>query len=88
MKNLIGTIKIKLVCLFCLLLLFSCAERMAGPNYNSGQSHNSTMFGRTHVVGREDLRMKGAMTTARKKALKALPKAKKVRKKKGRKYIN
>ena len=80
--------KTKIIWLLYFLLLFSCSERILGPGYNSAQSHNATMLGRSKVVHREDARMKKAMIRARKKASKDLPKIKKVKKKNGRKYIN
>lgn len=80
--------KYNLLCLFFLLCLSSCSEKILGSNYNSHQSHNETLRGRSAVVHKEDKRMKRAMIKARKNALKDLPKIKKVRKKKGRKYIN
>ena len=80
--------KTKIICCLYLLLLCSCSEKILGPVYNSHQSHNSTMGGRGLVVHKEDVRMKKAMIRARHRALRNLPKAKKVRKKKGRKYIN
>jgi hypothetical protein len=80
--------KTKIIWWLYFFLLCSCSGKILGANYNSHQSHNSTVAGRTKVVHKEDMRMKKAMIRARKKAVKDLPKAKKVRKKKGRKYVN
>lgn len=80
--------KNKILCLFFLFFLCSCSERILGPNYNTHPTHNSTMAGRNSVVNREDSRMKKAMARERIKASNNLPKRKKVRKKRGRKFIN
>ncbi len=80
--------KTKLLCLFYLLFLCSCSEKIRGPNYNSHSTHNSTMAVRNSIVNREDSRMKNSMTKARKRAVKSLPQIKKVKKKRGRKLIN
>ena len=69
--------KTKIIWLLYFLLLCSCSERILGPGYNSAQSHNATMRGRSAVVHKEDKRMKRAMIKARKNALKDLPKIKK-----------
>jgi hypothetical protein len=46
------------------------------------------MAGRNSVVNREDSRMKKTMARERVKAMKSLPKRKKIRKKRGRKFVN
>lgn len=80
--------KNKILCLFYLLFLYSCSGKLLGPNYNTKSTHNSTMAGRNSVVNKEDSRMKNTMARERVKAMKSLPKRKKIRKKRGRKFVN
>lgn len=74
--------------LLLLMLLSTSCRRIIGPTYSYGSSHNSTMAGRNSVVNREDSRMKKTMARERVKAMKSLPKRKKIRKKRGRKFVN
>ncbi len=75
-------------CLLLLLLLSSCAHYSVGPNYNQGRTHNDDLSNRERTVMAEDARMKNAMIKHRQSARRGLVKPKKVRKKKGRRYVN
>lgn len=75
-------------CLIVLLLLYSCSPRCVGPNYNQGKTHNADLGNRERIVRGEDARMKNAMIKHRQSARRGLVKTKKVRKKKGRRFIN
>lgn len=75
-------------CLLLVLLLSSCAQYSIGPNYNQGRTHNADLGNRERVVMGEDARMKNAMIKHRAHARRGLGKIKKVRKKRGNKYIN
>ena len=75
-------------CLIVLLLVYSCAPHSIGPNYNQGRTHNADLGNRERIVKSEDIRMKNAMIKHRASARKGLPQVKKVRKKKGRRFIN
>lgn len=67
-----------------LLLLCSC-HTIKGPSYQ-GRSHNEQLSNNNRIVQKEDYRMKKAVIKARAKA--SGKKAKRIRKRKGRKYIN
>jgi hypothetical protein len=75
-------------CLLLLLLLSSCAPHSVGPNYNQGRTHNSDLGNRERIVMAEDARMKNTMIKHRQHARRGLVKTKKVRKKRGRRFIN
>jgi hypothetical protein len=75
-------------CLLLVLLLYSCAPHIVGPNYNQGRTHNSDLGNRERTVMAEDGRMKNAMIKNRQQARRGLVKTKKVRKKRGRRFIN
>jgi hypothetical protein len=75
-------------CLLLLLLLSSCAHYSVGPNYNQGKTHNSDLSNRERTVMAEDARMKNAMIKHRQHARRGLVKTKKVRKKRGKRFIN
>lgn len=75
-------------CLLLLLLLSSCAHYSVGPNYNQGRTHNDDLSNRERTVMVEDARMKNAMIKHRQSARRGLVKTKKVRKKRGRRYVN
>lgn len=75
-------------CLLLVLLLSSCAHYSTGPNYNQGGSHNADLGNRERTVMAEDARMKNAMIKHRTHARRGLVKTKKVRKKRGRRFIN
>jgi hypothetical protein len=70
-----------------LFLLYSCAPHSVGPNYNQGRTHNADLGNRERIVRSEDARMKNAMIKHRQSARKGLPKIKKVRKKRSRRYV-
>lgn len=74
--------------LLLLLLLSSCAHYIKGPNYNQGRTHNDDLSNRERTVMAEDARMKNAMIKHRQSARRGLVKPKKVRKKRGRRFIN
>lgn len=75
-------------CLLLVLLLSSCAHYSTGPNYNQGRTHNDDLGNRERTVMAEDARMKNAMIKHRTHARRGLVKTKKVRKKRGRRFIN
>ncbi len=75
-------------CLLLVLLLCSCTPRIIGPNYNQGKNHNSDLGNRERTVMAEDARMKNTMIKHRQHARRGLVKTKKVRKKRGRRFIN
>lgn len=75
-------------CLLLVLLLCSCTPRIIGPNYNQGRTHNSDLGNRERTVMAEDSRMKNTMIKHRQHARHGLVKTKKVRKKKGKRFIN
>lgn len=74
-------------CLLIVLLLYSCAPRILGPNYNQGRTHNDDLGNRERIVMNEDARMKSTMIKHRASARRGLVKTKKVRKKRSRRYI-
>ena len=75
-------------CLLLVLLLCSCAPHIVGPNYNQGRTHNDDLGNRERTVMAEDARMKNTMIKHRANARRGLVKTKKVRKKKGKRFIN
>lgn len=75
-------------CLIIVLLLYSCTPHIVGPNYNQGKTHNTDLGNRERVVRGEDARMKNAMIKHRQSARRGLVKTKRIRKKKGRRFIN
>ena len=75
-------------CLLLVLLLSSCAHYSTGPNYNQGGSHNADLSNRERIVMLEDANMKNKMIKHRASSRRGLNKIKKVRKKKGRRFIN
>lgn len=75
-------------CLLLVLLLCSCAPHIVGPNYNQGRTHNDDLGNRERTVMAEDARMKNTMIKHRASARRGLVKTKKVRKKRGRRFIN
>ena len=70
--------------LMILLLVVSCQPKIHGPNYNQGNSHNERQSNRLSIVMKEDARSKKQMARTRKRCK---PKTKKVKHKKGNKYI-
>jgi hypothetical protein len=69
-----------------ILLFYSCSS--VGPNYNQGQSHNSSLNKRHSIVMKEDKNMKNKMIKHRKVSSRVLKKNKKVKKNRKMRFIN
>ena len=68
-KTLIKFYDIYIVCrFFILFLLFSCSQKIVGPNYNQGNSHNERKHNRYSIVLKEDARSKKQMSKTKKRA--------------------